>query len=244
LKESFRSLGFQKDKGQDENLNDAQHFFEAAGTRPPLIQHPLNRNFPSSVIHERELQFQQPHIFPPDQVQVPPPLGSFPAQTNGVLPSSWQDEFARFQAPPSSQQNSYLSSVQQRISSMSLTSGVPFETQTWIPPLDRKTEDDAFELAFAQAESAIRPPPTIADPEEEHQKLSEAEEADLLAQTARELHDRLQHECDNDEKFKNSTFMALMKKLSNRDVIVSGNKIVENTERSHITETDIDGTWI
>jgi len=100
----------------------------------------------------------------------------------------------------------------------------PQQQQTQYDP---KFEDEAFELAFAEAESAVHPA-TIAEPEQEP-KLSEKEEADQLAQTAGELFDRLQHERETDDKFRNSSFMALMKKLRDREVVVSGNDMVEST---------------
>ena len=67
------------------------------------------------------------------------------------------------------------------------------------------------------------------EPEQEEPKLSEKEEADQLAQTAGELFDRLQYERETDDKFRNSSFMALMKKLRDREVVVSGNDMVEST---------------
>ena len=96
---------------------------------------------------------------------------------------------------------------------------------------DPKLEDEAFELAFAEAENAVQPAPRVIDPlePEPERKLSENEEADQLAQTAGELFDRLQYERETDDKFRNSSFMALMKKLRDREVIVSGNDMVEST---------------
>ena len=104
-----------------------------------------------------------------------------------------------------------------------------------IPPqqqvqCDPKFEDEAFELAFAEAESAVHPAMApVPEPEQEEPKLSEKEEADQLAQRAGELFDRLQHERETDDKFRNSSFMALMKKLRDREVVVSGNDMVEST---------------
>ena len=95
---------------------------------------------------------------------------------------------------------------------------------------DPKLEDEAFELAFAEAESAVYPAMVpVPVPEQEEPKLSEKEEADQLAQTAGELFDRLQHERETDDKFRNSSFVALMKKLRDREVVVSGNDIVDST---------------
>ena len=116
---------------------------------------------------------------------------------------------------------------------MAYTTTLPFN-QTSLqqaPSIDPQFEDEAFELAFAEAENAVQPPATIDEPEtiEEDSKLTEKEEADRLAQTAGELFDRLQHERETDEKFRNSTFMALMKKLRDREVVVAGNEMVESS---------------
>ena len=93
-------------------------------------------------------------------------------------------------------------------------------------------EDEAFELAFAEAESVAQAPvqqePELIE-EEEQPKLSEQEDADRLAETAGELFDRLRHERDTDEKFRNSTFLALMKRLRDREVVVAGNDMVETS---------------
>jgi hypothetical protein len=76
-------------------------------------------------------------------------------------------------------------------------------------------------------------PATISEPEieveKEEPKLTEKEEGDRLAQTAGELFDRLQNERETDEKFRNSSFMALMKKLRDREVVVAGNDMVESS---------------
>lgn len=119
---------------------------------------------------------------------------------------------------------------------MAYTAGPPLEQhlqQQTSQQYDPKFEDEAFELAFAEAESAVQPA-TIPEPSEpeaqgERLKLSEKEEADQLAQTAGELFDRLQHERETDDKFRNSSFMALMKKLRDREVVVSGNDMVESS---------------
>lgn len=116
---------------------------------------------------------------------------------------------------------------------MAYTTTLPFN-QTSLqqtPSIDPQFEDEAFELAFAEAENAVQPPVTIDEPEtiEEDPRLTEKEEADRLAQTAGELFDRLQHERETDEKFRNSTFMALMKKLRDREVVVAGNEMVESS---------------
>jgi hypothetical protein len=146
--------------------------------------------------------------------------------------SPWLDEFTQFQTP-SPQHFSYQPQVQQRLASMAYTTALPFDQMSLqqTPSIDPQFEDEAFELAFAEAENAAQAPATIVEPEtiEEEPKLTEKEEADRLAQTAGELFDRLQHERDTDEKFRNSTFMALMKKLRDREVVVAGNEMVESS---------------
>jgi hypothetical protein len=116
------------------------------------------------------------------------------------------------------------------------TTNLPFDQTSLYqaPKIDSQFDDEAFELAFAEAENAIQPPATVVEHEpevvvEEEPKLSEKEEGDRLAQTAGELFDSLQYERDTDEKFRKSTFMALMKKLRDREVVVSGNNMVESS---------------
>ena len=112
------------------------------------------------------------------------------------------------------------------------------------PSIAPQFEDEAFELAFAEAESAVHAPSATleVDPEpveeEDQPTLSEQEEADRLAQTAGELFDRLRHERDTDEKFRNSTFLALMKRLRDREVVVAGNDMVESASlHTSVTES-------
>lgn len=148
--------------------------------------------------------------------------------------SQWNEEFTLFQTPSSSKL-SYHPQVQQRLASIPYTTSFPYELSQQTPIGNTKFEDEAFELAFAEAENAVHSPATIVEPEPEAKpasvvpKLTEKEEADRLAQTAGELFDRLQHERDTDEKFRNSTFMALMKRLRDREVVVSGNDMVESS---------------
>jgi peroxin-5 len=97
-------------------------------------------------------------------------------------------------------------------------------------PVDPQLGDEAFELAFAEAENALQPLPVV-EPEavEEQSQLTEKEEGDRLAQTAGGLFETLKYKRDTDEKFRNSTFMALMKKLRDREVVVAGNDMVESS---------------
>ena len=126
---------------------------------------------------------------------------------------------------------------------MAYTTSVPIEQTVPQKGLSivPQFEDEAFELAFAEAESAAQASAIVEqepEPVEEEPKLSQQEEADRLAQTAGELFDRLRHERDTDEKFRNSTFLALMKKLRDREVVVAGNDMVEaGSLHTSVTET-------
>jgi hypothetical protein len=116
------------------------------------------------------------------------------------------------------------------------TTSLPYEQTSKSPSIVPQFEDEAFELAFAEAENAVHV--AEIEPEiEEQPKLSEKEEADRLAKTAGELFDRLQHEQEMNEKFRNSSFMALMKKLRDREVVVEGNKMVDSMNL-HAEETN------
>jgi len=174
----------------------------------------------SSTISETQLA-KQPAI------GLPPP------------PSAWQDEFTKFQGPPSRQMDlNYQPQAQQRLASMAYTTALP-PSSMQLPQqqstfVDAQFADEAFELAFAEAEHAAH---SFEEPlEEDEPKLSEGEEADRLAQTAGELFDKLKYERDMDEKFRNSTFMALMKKLRDREVVLKGNQMVERSELEQMEE--------
>jgi hypothetical protein len=115
---------------------------------------------------------------------------------------------------------------------MAYVTGLPYEQTFRQPTTIPQFEDEAFELAFAEAENAVHVAEVEQEIEpeiEEQSKLSEKEEADRLAKTAGELFDRLQYERETNEKFRNSSFMALMKKLRDREVVVEGNKMVDST---------------
>jgi len=121
---------------------------------------------------------------------------------------------------------------------MAYSAGLPFEQAIPKQLIDPKFEEEAFEFAFAEAESAVLAS-TMVEGETplatEEPKLTDEQEADRLAETAGILFNRLQHERETDEKFRNSTFMALMRKLRDREVIVKDNNMVE----SHKTENDM-----
>jgi hypothetical protein len=131
--------------------------------------------------------------------------------------------------------------------------------QSQISGYDSKFEDEAFEIAFAEAESAVSTTTTERTAERtgegllETGKESQGEggereeqfdgrgEGDKLAETAGELFDRLQYERERDEKFRNSRFMALMRKLRDREVVVEGNEMVETVREGEKLINGING---
>lgn len=225
---------------------DAQRFFE--NTRP--LQNPVPEQFQRSSLppfqsrqpeEDWNEQFQKVSISgpPPSQFLSSNQLGKQPALNTS---STWHEEFTRFQAP-APQHFSYQPQVQQRLASVAYTTSLPFDQTSLYqaPKIDSQFDDEAFELAFAEAENAIQSPAPAVEhqPEamvEEEPKLSEKEEGDRLAQTAGELFDSLQYERDTNEKFRKSTFMLLMRKLRDREVVVAGNDMVQS---SRLTTNDI-----
>jgi hypothetical protein len=101
-------------------------------------------------------------------------------------------------------------------------------------------DDSAFEQAFASAEREVadffaeRPETTAPVPEpfvEEKEKGKEKEkerEGDELARTAGQLLDSVQE--NTSAKFRNSNFLALMRRIRDREVVVEGNDMVERKE--------------
>jgi hypothetical protein len=155
-----------------------------------------------------------------------------------------QDKFTRFRTPPS-QDFSYQPQVQHRLASLTYTTNIPYE-QSIQPPVTQgpKFDNEAFELAFPQVEKFFQPT-VVVEPEpviDEEPKFSDEEEADRLTQTAGEPFDRSQHERYKNEKFRNSTFMALIKKLRDREVVVLGDEMVETalTLSKFESEEDVD----
>ena len=153
---------------------------------------------------------------------------------------------------------SYQPQVQHRLSNMVYSAAGPLSSfpdlesrplQSQVMQYDPKFEDEAFELAFAEAERVIQTaetagetvPGTASETSETAETaetgattidlkegLDSRGEGDKLAETAGELFDRLRFERENDEKFRNSHFMALMRKLRDREVVVEGNEMVES----------------
>lgn len=132
--------------------------------------------------------------------------------------------------------------------------------QSQVSGYDSKFEDEAFEIAFAEAESAVSTTTTertaqrtveglsetgmesVGDEGREREEQSDGRgEGDKLAETAGELFDRLQYERERDEKFRNSRFMALMRKLRDREVVVEGNEMVETVREGDELMNGING---
>jgi len=74
--------------------------------------------------------------------------------------------------------------------------------------------------------------------EEQTQEQKQREEDDALAATAQELLEKVEH--NKSDKFRNSQFLSLMRKLRDREVKVEGDKMVETVS----TATTITNTTI
>ncbi|KAF8542078.1 hypothetical protein BDD12DRAFT_826662 [Trichophaea hybrida] len=95
-------------------------------------------------------------------------------------------------------------------------------------------DESAFEKAFADAAREVESgEPEVAfetvTPKVEKGKEKEKEplgqDSDALARTAGQLLDSVRQ--DTSEKFQNSNFLALMRKLRDHEVVVEGDKMVE-----------------
>lgn len=232
LQESFRTQDLSRAPERAAFQRDAQNFFEQTRPLQPLSSEVYQRTSlppPQHLEEDWHRQFQRVNI------STPPPgqLQQVPRNPETSISSPWHDEFSRFNTPPPPH-FSYQPQVQHRLATMAETAGIAFhEQQTIHQPnqvfTDSPFDDEAFEQAFTEAENSVHPIEQPEIPQEEEPKLSEEEEADRLAETAGELFDRLQFERETDEKFRNSKFMALMKKLRDREVVVSGNEMVETS---------------
>ena len=156
-------------------------------------------------------------------------------ESNGV-PSPWHDQLTRFQTSPPPQYPTYQPQVHHRLASMTYAANMPFEQPYNLAPpiIYPKFEDEAFELAFAEAENAAQLPAATVEPETP--EVMRINDADRLAQTAGELFDSLQHQKETDEKFRNSKFMELMKKLRDREIVVARHDMVQ---ASSLTESEM-----
>ena len=67
--------------------------------------------------------------------------------------------------------------------------------------------------------------------EEQREQVNQNHDDDALAATAEELLEKVKH--NQSDKFKNSQFLALMRKLKDREVRVEGDKMVETVSPTH-----------
>lgn len=223
---------------------DAQLFFDQGRLPSPagptqFQRMPLQPFQPHRVEEDWSQQFQRLDLSTalPGQIMTPNQLGR---QSEQPSPSPWHEEFALVHTRPS-QQFSYQPQVQHRLTSMTYSTGVPLSQTAQMPVVNPILDDEAFELAFAEVENAIHGLAPEPEPVQEEPKSSSEEEADQLAQTAGELYDKLQHERDTNEKFRNSTFMTLMRRLRDREVVVAGNDMVEATSvRTNEEKTSVE----
>ena len=94
------------------------------------------------------------------------------------------------------------------------------------PPLDRLESDPV-------AEEMLREDVIQAE-DEEKEAQKRAEDDDALALTAQELLEKVEH--NQTDKFRNSQFLSLMRKLRDREVKVEGDQMVEtNNVRSTLS---------
>ncbi|KXT09392.1 hypothetical protein AC579_4897 [Pseudocercospora musae] len=94
-------------------------------------------------------------------------------------------------------------------------------------------------LNMAHSGTDIEHEPMQAPEQEEQQGQKQAHDDDALAATAEELLEKVKH--NQSDKFKNSQFLGLMRKLRDREVRVEGDKMVE-TERSSSTDTTLNAS--
>ncbi|KXS93447.1 hypothetical protein AC578_2998 [Pseudocercospora eumusae] len=87
-------------------------------------------------------------------------------------------------------------------------------------------------LRMAHNGTDIEHEPLQTFQQEEQQEQKQAHDDDALAATAEELLEKVKH--NQSDKFRNSQFLGLMRKLRDREVRVEGDKMVE-TERSSST---------
>lgn len=90
--------------------------------------------------------------------------------------------------------------------------------------------DISWEKEFQAQELQLTSEASLSQQVKEQIKLQPLHDADELSLTAGLLLDNLKHE--ENPKFQNSQFMGLMKQFRDREVVVDGNKIVENDGRT------------
>ncbi|KAI6800021.1 hypothetical protein KC332_g15696 [Hortaea werneckii] len=93
------------------------------------------------------------------------------------------------------------------------------------PELSKGLQDPAIQEANALEDLAQQP-----EQMEEEQQEKKGQDDDALAATAEELLNKVEH--NKTDKFKNSQFLGLMRKLRDREVKVEGDQMVETTQPS------------
>lgn len=100
------------------------------------------------------------------------------------------------------------------------------ETELTLKTENLASEETAHVEPVGQTPEEIRIGADITFPQEQQQDtLTRAQDADALAQTAANLLDSLRHE--QDQKFKQSNFLALMRRIRDREVQVEGDELRE-----------------
>ncbi|KAI6810197.1 hypothetical protein KC340_g17413 [Hortaea werneckii] len=96
------------------------------------------------------------------------------------------------------------------------------QLQEMRPELSRGMQDPAIQEANALEDLAQQP-----EQMEEEKQENKGQDDDALAATAEELLNKVEH--NKTDKFKNSQFLGLMRKLRDREVKVEGDQMVETT---------------
>ena len=101
-----------------------------------------------------------------------------------------------------------------------------FTTRAGVRDPSLKYSDIAtFEINEARLQESIVSPESLLQTQEEQQEKQEMTDPDALAHTAGQLLDSVSHETS--EKFAQSSFLALMRKLRDREVVVEGENFIE-----------------
>ncbi|KAK7203152.1 hypothetical protein BZA70DRAFT_83296 [Myxozyma melibiosi] len=238
----FRSRDQQHD-GQAHAL-DAQFssFVAQQGGNPDLVA----REFSHLSIAQQQQQQQQRHlqaIFEQEQAQFHHQQQQHPQQSM----ESWHQDFMQFleqPAPALSQQQPIMSSQQQPMTTptpyMPTFSAMPTTgmynnfaynntEQAYEPAHLQQQQQKVFDDAFDQIEqetATTTSSQTVQDEPVQTAKPEVDDDDDGLSAVAGDL---LQSLRDNQsQKFKESTFLALMRRLRDKEVVVQGNKMVES----------------
>ena len=92
------------------------------------------------------------------------------------------------------------------------------------------SDDDFVREEFMKVFAKERETTTTLNEEQKKEQDQRAED-DALAATAKELLEKVEH--NHSEKFRNSQFLGLMRKLRDREVRVEGDKMVETVSATH-----------